>query len=611
MPVFYHVVPSDIRSQTGQYWKAFQDHEKEFEQEEIEGWKKAPREELLNIGSNDVQIVGIHGLGGIDKTTIARCVYNRVYHRFEGWSFIADAHETFQQRGLVHLQRQLVINILNVENPNISSVDQGIAMINQRLSNKKVLIVLIDEVDQNIDLNAIIGKRDWFGFGSRIIITTRDKHILDVHGVDGTYEPNEMHLDHSLQLFNKHAFKMDQPLEHYLNVSKEIVKTTRGLPLALKVIGSFLFGKEESAWKDTVKKLKNIPHEDVQQKLRISYDGLNYEKKEIFLDIACFFIGMDKNVACYIWHGCDFFPEAGIENLHLKSLVKVGEKNELMMHDQLQDLGREIIHQGSYKKLEERSRLLSHEEALKALSTPTGTRKVEGLYTMFKYSPEDRECMISSKSFAAMIKLRLLQVDYVKVAETLEVLNLSWCDKLSQPPDLSANLHLEVLILEYCSTTIGSSIGHLKSLIILNLKGCKRLKYLPTSIWQLSSLKTLDIRGTNICQLPETLGSLEALTELYIDFSKIQLLSSICHLRNLKTLSGAICRTLEGRVSILHNLPELPSSLKYLDAFICKMKSFPTLSNLTDLETLCLHHCKYLVEIPTTINALTRLESLG
>ncbi|XP_042482267.1 disease resistance protein RUN1-like isoform X2 [Macadamia integrifolia] len=317
MPIFYHVDPSHIREQTGSYEKAFQEHEKEFDQEEIQGWKKALSEvaelkgwdleniadghdgksiklivkevwnelrksplttsdnlvginshvekimKLLSIGSNDIQIMGIHGLGGIGKTTIARCIYNKVYHHFEGCCFIANACETFQQRGLVHLQSQLVINILNVENPDIFSVDQGIDMIRQRLSNKKVLIVL-DDVDQNIDLNAIIGKRDWFGLGSRIIITTRDKHILDVHVVDETYKPNEMDLDHSLQLFSKHAFKMDRPLKHYLNISKEIVKTTGGLPLALMVIGSFLFGKEESTWEDTMKKLRYIPHEDVQ-----------------------------------------------------------------------------------------------------------------------------------------------------------------------------------------------------------------------------------------------------------------------------------------------------------------------------------------------------------
>ncbi|XP_042485510.1 disease resistance protein RUN1-like isoform X2 [Macadamia integrifolia] len=590
MPLFYDVDPSEVRNQTtgSSYGNAFRDHEKNFDKETVEVWKKALREvgeskgwdlkntvdghegkliklivnevwselrkspltisdnmvgihshikemmKLLNITSKDRRIIGIHGLGGIGKTTIARCVYNTVYHHFEGCSFIADFRETFRTKGAVHLQSQLLTNILNLENPNITSVDQGIDMIKQRLSNKKILIVL-DDVDKKRNLDAIIGNRDWFGFGSKIIITTRDRHVLNVLEVDETYEPNEMDSDQSLKLFCKNAFKIDQPPKNYLDLSKDVVKTTGGLPLALEVIGSYLCHKTESTWEDTVKKLAKIPNNEVLTKLRISYDGLEDEEKSMFLDVACFFIGMEKNIACYIWDGCEFFPKSGIENLCLKSLVKIGEENELMMHDQLRDLGREIVRQENPKEVGKRSRLWLHEEVLEVLSTQQGTRKVEGLSITFPYRGNNQCMMI--ESFAAMTKLRLLQVDnatvagnlvlsfpemrwlswkrcpmqftptslrrlcvldlsesditenwmgwnYIKEAKSLRVLNLSNCYELSRIPDFSENIQLEVLVLEDCKklVTIEASIGHLKKLIILNMNECESLMHLPASI---------------------------------------------------------------------------------------------------------------------------------
>jgi len=216
-------------------------------------------------------------------------------------------------------------------------------------------------------LKNLAGNRDWFSLGSRIIITTRNKRILEEVRVDYTYDHREMDNDQSLILFSKHAFRMDSPPREFKDLTQEVVSIAGGLPLSIEVFGSLLCGKEPTQWRDTINKLKKIPHMEVQERLRISYEALDDEQKQIFLDIACFFIGINKRIASYMWEACDFFPGEGIETLQFMSLIKVENDHILRMHDQLRDLGREIVRKENQRQPQYRSRLWDSKEALKVL----------------------------------------------------------------------------------------------------------------------------------------------------------------------------------------------------------------------------------------------------
>jgi hypothetical protein len=318
---------------------------------------------LLDIEKNDSTcMVGIFGTGGIGKTTIAKAIYNLMASQFEGSCFLENIRETSSQKGLIHLQNKLLSKILGGSSLMVDNVDQGITLIEKRLRLKRVLIVL-DDVDQLDQLEKLAGKGDWFGLGSRIILTTRDKHLLSAHGVDSLYRVNELDHNDALQLFSWNAFKSDKPKDDYVEVTKDAIRYSGGLPLALIVLGSTLKGRDILCWKSKLDEYKIIPNKKIQEILRISYDGLEDTEKDIFLDIACFFKGQNVGYVCKILDKCGFFPDYGIKALVDKSLISIDKDyGTLIMHDLLQEAGREIVRQESPKEPGQRSRLWFHED---------------------------------------------------------------------------------------------------------------------------------------------------------------------------------------------------------------------------------------------------------
>jgi hypothetical protein len=324
---------------------------------------------LLNLGTSDVRSVGIYGLGGIGKTTIAKAVYNEIYHEFEGSSFLFNIKGTSEQpNGLIQLQEQLLFDILKMKDWKIANVDRGINVIMKRFRIKKVLVVL-DDVDHLKQLHSLVGNFKLFGQGSKLIVTTRDEHVLTELGVNEKYKVEEMHHDESLQLFHWHAFRIAEPIEDHIKLSLDVVDYVGGLPLAVEVLGSYLSGRSIIEWKSALKKLQKIPHKEIQKILRISFDSLDdYELKDIFLDIACFFIGTNKEYVNKFLDGCGFSPDIGISILIERSLLEVNEKNELMMHDLIRDMGREIVREMAPKDPGKRSRLWRHDDVLNVLN---------------------------------------------------------------------------------------------------------------------------------------------------------------------------------------------------------------------------------------------------
>ncbi|KAL1075331.1 hypothetical protein V6Z11_D11G354300 [Gossypium hirsutum] len=208
---------------------------------------------------------------------------------FQGKCFLADIREVSNKHGLVSLQKQLLSQIFLDECFNFFNVHDGNAIISHRLSSKKVLLVL-DDVDKIQHLKCLVGRRDWFNLGSRIIVTTRDEHLLRSYRINDVYKPTILNPNDALRLFNLKAFGGDTtPKVDFIELSEHVVHYAGGLPLALEVLGSFLCGRDIVQWRSAIERLKQDSNKKILDTLRISFDGLEEREKNIFLDIACFF----------------------------------------------------------------------------------------------------------------------------------------------------------------------------------------------------------------------------------------------------------------------------------------------------------------------------------
>ncbi|KAL3745605.1 hypothetical protein ACJRO7_014687 [Eucalyptus globulus] len=584
MPLFYGVTPKEVRHQSGSYKEAFISHKEKFGANirkweaalnyvaYLKGWdnSKKDRYEVINqlkmaclpitdclVGveshvkkidtmmcadSKDIRILGIHGMGGVGKTTLAKIIYNRLSHHFEACCFLSDIRGTSELKGIEVLQNQLISDILKRKRSNISNVEEGIKIIQNSLRDRKVL-VLLDDVDQMAHWDALIGKVALLGLGSRIIITSRNRDIVDVLKCY-PYELMSMNFNQSLQLFCKHAFGRDYPTDDYVAISTEVVKSTGGLPLALEAIGKLLLCRGKHVWDAILKKLKQVPLKEVKQKLKISYDALDGWQKHIFLDIACIFAGFDQRIALCSWKNSNLFPEVDLEVLQKMSLIKISEDKKIWMHDQLRGLGRDIAHKIFDKEREKQTQLRNHEEGLDGVMEMKGTKKIEAICQKF-----DPQLLYY---FANEEVERPSNQRYTEV----RVFQKNWPSN-----DFPANLQNKTLMLSmlrwlswhHFPIEVKITNFSMMNIVILHLGHYPSL-FDVQSIEGLASLRILKLK--EIPLVPE-LSKLKKLNELQLghchDLIDLQSIEGLGNLRNLKLIE----------IPLLKRLPDL-SNLKKL-----------------------------------------------
>ncbi len=327
----------------------------------------------------DNHMLAVVGMGGIGKTTLVKELYHQIHDDFKKSSFL----ENVKKKDIVEVQKQLIMDLCGKWDPTRYFIN-----FKNCWTEMKVLVI-IDDVEETQIVELLGTNIDGIKRsenGSRIIMTGRNwKDFENVISDDGKFRMEGLNDKQAMELFSWKAFEQSKPPRDFASITNEVVRACQGLPLSLEVTGSWLCTKKNAQeWEESLLRLKNAQPfgggciDNLWGRLRICYDDLAHEEQEMFLDIACFFSeynskldgiwgrqnGITSQKALQICKvPSQHSPMICLQNLMDRSLVKVNDEGNLVMHDQLRDMGRQIVREASHYECRKQSRIWDEEEA--------------------------------------------------------------------------------------------------------------------------------------------------------------------------------------------------------------------------------------------------------
>ncbi|KAF3788970.1 Disease resistance protein [Nymphaea thermarum] len=357
----------------------------------------------------------------------------------------------------------------------------------------KTALVILDDVDRVDQIDELLNQQHLFAAGSKIIVTTKCEDVLIMKGIENhkIYKPNELDEDESLKLFSHHAFLSERPLEPFVELSKQVVQLTGGLPLELEIFGSLFYNiRTEDEWEEMLIDLGTEAFERLHPLRLLRVNFANFKNND--------FRNFPEDLKWLEWRGC---PS---ESLPLDCRFK---KLSIL-----------ILSQSNITQLWNES-------------APSGTelnmKLEEGVFHGLKVLDLSFCAHLnSSPGFASVPNLQKLILDdctslteldeSLGCLEELKFLSMRMCENLTRlPNNMHQLLSLENLILRNCSKL--SAIPKLpSSLITLDAEDCTDLQ-MPLDFSNLTNLKSLNLEGCKMIEYFNGLGGLESIEVLLMD----------------------------------------------------------------------------------------------
>nr|XP_023878374.1 TMV resistance protein N-like [Quercus suber] len=466
-------------------------------------------ESCLVVGSNDVRFIGIWGMGGMDKTTLARVVYYMVSKKFEACSFIEHVREKSEKDGLLFLQQKLIYDILMETNLKIKDeYDGALKIMNKELSNKSLLKIMYNNVVWMHDLLEEMGKNivrqdypDDSGKHSRL---WRFKDIDNVLKQNKNFDKLKF-----IDLTNSWNLIITPDFTRVPNLEKLILKNCKRLHKlhpSIGILKKLILLNLQNCLR--LNCLPSIGNMECLQKLFLDYTTIMELPSSVgsLIGLTSLTLSNSKNLVCLPSTICSL---TSLESLDLSGSSKL-------------------------------------DNLPKTLGNVKGLKKINLSGTAIKELPSSIEHLTDLTSLTLLKCYKLVCLPNTKCGFKFRgALDLSGHSKFKKlPENLWIIEGLEKLDLSRIAIEeLPSSIERLTSLTLLTLKGCKNLVCLPSTICSLKLLESLDLSGcSKFDNLPENLGNVEALKKLDLCGTAIkELPSSIERLTCLTSLTLLYC----------------------------------------------------------------------
>ncbi|KAL5825716.1 hypothetical protein ACOSQ3_021779 [Xanthoceras sorbifolium] len=478
----------------------------------------------------DVHMVGVHGMGGIGKTTLAREVGRKAeeFKLFDSVVFV----EVSEAPNIRNIQG-VIADKLGLKFQQETEPGRADAL-RERLKKETKILLILDNIWESLHLEKVGIPIYDDHRGCKLLLTARNAHLLsNKMGCEINFPLGILDVKEAWNLFKKTTGSCAESY-HLKSLAFDVAKRCGGLPIAIVTIANALKNKQACEWENALLELQRPSSESLDESvtqeayscIQLSYNHLNSDElKSTFMLCSTMVFTSDASIENLLRYGMGLNLFKRIKTMEearhrvntlvqkLKDsslLLDTLDNNRFSMHDVVRDVGRSIgLRDRRIFVLQD----LTEKSTLKNCTSITLHRISE--------LPYELDCPhLKVFYMKPMTQFPKIPEIFFKGMPNLEVLHLINMDLSPLPASLDLLVNLQTLYLEQCKLGDIAAIRHMKNLIILVLSFYRSSSFeqLPQEIGQLARLRILDLRNRSIMIPSNIISRLTQLEELYLDY---------------------------------------------------------------------------------------------